>query len=385
MRLIEATRAIQDWITEHRRSLHRIPELAYQEERTAAYLREVLEGLGLEVRGGLGGGTGMTVDLGAGDAPLVALRADMDALPITEDSGVEFESENPGCMHACGHDSHMAMLLGAARVLKEREAELPGPVRLIFQPAEEGGAGAKAMLDDGVLEGVSRIFGIHVWPGQATGTVGLRDGAFLASAGFFEITLTGVGGHAAMPHLAVDPVVAAAHVVTGLQSIVSRERDPFGSNVVSVTQLRAGDAYNVIPREVYLAGTLRSLSLEDQTANAARIEELTKGIAAAHRCTAEVRFPGTIYPPTINHGVALDVAREVAEAELGGWVENPPTMGGEDFSFFAQEVPAAFCALGIADAEKGTDVSLHNPRFRVDEDALPVGAAMHVGFALRGR
>jgi len=241
------------------------------------------------------------------------------------------------------------------------------------------------MLDDGVLEGVSRIFGIHVWPGQATGTVGLRDGAFLASAGFFEITLTGVGGHAAMPHLAVDPVVAAAHVVTGLQSIVSRERDPFGSNVVSVTQLRAGDAYNVIPREVYLAGTLRSLSLEDQTANAARIEELTKGIAAAHRCTAEVRFPGTIYPPTINHGVALDVAREVAEAELGGWVENPPTMGGEDFSFFAQEVPAAFCALGIADAEKGTDVSLHNPRFRVDEDALPVGAAMHVGFALRGR
>ena len=385
MTLLDDARTIQDWTVGHRRQLHRIPELAYHEERTSAYLREVLEGLGCEVRGGLGGGTGLVVDLGAGNAPPVALRADMDALPITEESGVDFASEHEGCMHACGHDSHMAMLLGAARLLKEREAELPGPVRLIFQPAEEGGAGAKRMLDEGVLEGVARIFGMHVWPGLESGKVGLRDGAFLSSAGFFEVTLTGVGGHAAMPHLSVDPVTCAAQVVSGLQHIVARERDPFGANVVSVTQLRAGDAYNVIPREVYLAGTLRSLDLADQERNAARIREVVEAIAKAHRCEADVRFPGTIYPPTVNHPEALDVARGVADAELGGWVHNPPTMGGEDFSFFAQAVPGAFAALGIGDPAKGTDVSLHNPRFRVDEDALPVGVAMHVGFATSSR
>ncbi|MDF1799250.1 MAG: amidohydrolase [Planctomycetota bacterium] len=382
MSILQATQGIHDWIIEHRRSLHRMPELAYREERTSAYLRSVLEGLGIEVQGGLGGGTGMIADLGPKVGRRIALRADMDALPITEDTGLDFASETPGAMHACGHDSHMAMLLGAARVLKEREAELKSPVRLIFQPAEEGGAGAKRMLDEGVLEGVERVFGLHVWPGLASGEVGLRDGAFLASAGFFEITITGVGGHAAMPNLAIDPVPVAAQVITNLQNIVSRERDPFGANVVSITQLQAGDAYNVIPREVKLAGTLRSLSLAEQDANAERIREITTAIASAHRCTAEVSFPGTIYPPTVNHPGALAIARRFADAELGGWVHNPQTMGGEDFSFFAQEVPGCFAALGIGDRAKGTDVSLHNPKFRVDEDALPVGAALHVGFAL---
>lgn len=386
MDALKSTRGIEEWIIEQRRTLHRIPELAYGEKQTSRHIQAVLAELGIDFTAGLGGGTGIVAQLGTGSAPCVALRADMDALPIVEETGAEFASQNEGAMHACGHDSHMAMLLGAARVLKAHEPELQGPVKLIFQPAEEGGAGAKKMCDEGVLKSpdVARIFGLHVWPLLPTGTVGLRDGAFLASAGFFEIIIKGKGGHAAMPNLAIDPVVAAAAVITGLQTIVSRERDPFSSNVVSITKLEAGNAYNVIPSEVRLAGTLRSLSLEDQEANAQRISELAEGIARAHRCEAETLFPGTIYPPTINHGEALAVGRRVAREIVGdeGFVEVPQTMGGEDFSFYSQEIPACFCALGIGNADKGTGYSLHHPKFAVDEDALAIGAALHVGFAM---
>ena len=386
MSYLPATREIQDWIIEQRRALHRIPELAYAERETSAYLQRALAELGIEVQVGLGGGTGIVGTLGQGSGPCVALRADMDALPIVEDTGVEYQSQHPGAMHACGHDSHMAMLLGAARVLKAHEAELKGPVKLIFQPAEEGGAGAKLLCEEGVLKNpdVARIFGIHVWPLLPTGTVGLRDGAFLASAGFFEIRIVGRGGHAAMPNLAIDPVVAAAQVIVALQTIVSRERDPFGANVVSVTKLEAGKTYNVIPNEVRLGGTLRSLSLEDQEANAQRIREIASSIAKAFLCEAIVDFPGTIYPPTVNHADALAIGRAAALEVVGpdGLVVVPQTMGGEDFSFYAQEVPGCFCALGIGNPEKGTDVSLHHPRFQVDEEALAIGAAMHVTFAM---
>jgi len=386
MSYLTATRAIQDWIIDLRRDLHRIPELAYGENQTSAYLQGVLRDLGIEFEAGLAGGTGIVGHLGQGGGPCVALRADMDALPIQEDTGAEYQSQHPGAMHACGHDSHMAMLLGAARVLKDHESELKGPVKLIFQPAEEGGAGAKRLCEEGVLRSpdVARIFGIHVWPQLPSGKIGLREGAFLASAGFFEIRIVGRGGHAAMPNLAIDPVVAAAQVIVGLQTIVSRERDPFSSNVVSITKLEAGNAYNVIPNEVRLAGTLRSLSLEDQEANALRIREITTSIAQAFRCEATVEFPGTIYPPTVNHADALAIGRAAALNVVGaeGLVVVPQTMGGEDFSFYAQEVPGCFCALGIGDAEKGTNVSLHHPRFQVDESALAIGAAMHVVFAM---
>jgi len=385
MDYLKATRAIEDWIIDERRTLHQIPELAYGEHETGRHIQGVLQDLGIDFEAGLGGGTGIVAQLGSGSAPCVALRADMDALPIEEETGAAFASKNQGAMHACGHDSHMAMLLGAARVLKENEAQLQGPVKLIFQPAEEGGAGAKKLCEEGVLKSpdVARIFGLHVWPQLPTGTVGLRDGAFLASAGFFEIRIQGKGGHAAMPSLAIDPVVAAAAVVTALQTIVSRERDPFSSNVVSVTQMEAGNAYNVIPSEVRLAGTLRSLSLEDQEANAQRIIEITKGTAAVYRCEAVVEFPGTIYPPTVNHKDALAIGRRVATEIVGAdaLIEVPQTMGGEDFSFYAQEVPGCFCALGIGNDAKDTSYSLHHPRFAVDEDALAIGAAMHVAFA----
>lgn len=390
---LAATRAIQTWIIEQRRTLHRMPELAYEEHRTSAHIQGVLGDLGIEFTFGQAGGTAVVGLLGKQlPGPCVALRADMDALPIAEAqcaASAAFTSETEGLMHACGHDSHMAMLLGAARILKQREAQLPGPVKLIFQPAEEGGAGAKLLCEEGVLEDpkVERIFGLHVWPQLATGEIGLRDGAFLASASFFEMRVTGKGGHAAMPHLSIDPIVAASQIVLALQCIVSRERDPGGANVVSVTEFHSGDACNVIPSEAILRGTLRSLSLEEQQANADRIVEIARSIGAAHRCQVEVDFPGTVYPPTVNDPGALSIARSVAASiakhdSTGiGLVEVPQTMGGEDFSFYAQRVPACFAALGIGNPHKQTEVSLHNPHFQIDEDALAIGAAMHVGFA----
>lgn len=386
--LLDTLRPIHDWIVDQRRALHQIPELAYTEHETSAYLQARLAELGIPFEAGLGGGTGIVAQLGSAEGATrgtVALRADMDALPIHEASGVEFASQKPGAMHACGHDSHMAMLLGAARVLKAREAELPGPVKLIFQPAEEGGAGAAKMVAEGVVADVERIFGLHVWPALESGKVAVRDGAFLAASGKFELTIRGQGGHGAMPHLAVDPIVAMAQIVTALQSIVSRERDPLSSNVVTVSTVHAGKTFNVIPDVVEVQGTLRSHSEDEQAANQARITEIAKGVGAALRCEVDVRFPGTMYPPTVNHGPAVDITREVVRDVLGAdeLVPCPQTMGGEDFSFFAREVSACFAALGIGNRAKGTDVSLHNPAFRVDEDVLSIGAALHVGFALR--
>lgn len=392
---LTAARGIQDWIIDQRRALHRIPELAYQEHQTSQYIQAVLRELGIQFTDGHGGGTGVVAMIGAGNGPCVALRADMDALPIEEATcaaSQAFASESPGVMHACGHDSHMAMLLGAARILKQRESSLPGPVKLIFQPAEEGFAGAKLMCEEGVLENpkVERIFGLHVWPQLPTGQIGLRDGAFLAAAGAFEITVRGKGGHGAMPHLGIDPILAGSQIVMGLQAIVSRECDPGHANVISVTEFHSGDAFNVTPGEAKLGGTLRSLSLDQQQLNQERITAIAESIALAHRCTAEISFPGTTYPPTVNHPIALEVARDVARqigSESAGQaqlVEVPQTMGGEDFSFYAQRIPACFAALGIANESKQTQVSLHNSRFQIDEDALVLGTAMHVGFACSG-
>lgn len=387
MLTLDATRTLHDWMVQQRRSLHQIPELAYAEHETSAFIQARLDELGIAFEGGLGGGTGLVAHLGQAAGArrgTVALRADMDALPISEASGVDFASQKPGAMHACGHDSHMAMLLGAARILKERERELPGPVKLIFQPAEEGGAGAAKMVAEGVLRDVERIFGLHVWPALPSGKVAVRDGAFLAASGKFELTIQGRGGHGAMPHLAVDPIVALAQIVTALQTIVSRERDPLSSNVVTVSTVHAGKTFNVIPDTVEVQGTLRSHSEEEQRSNQARITEIATSIGAALRCDVDVRFPGTMYPPTVNHGPAVDITRAVVTELLGadGLVPCPQTMGGEDFSFFAREVSACFAALGIGDRAKGTDVSLHNPAFRVDEDVLSIGAALHVGFAM---
>jgi IAA-amino acid hydrolase len=377
---------IHDWITQLRRQLHRFPELMYEEVKTSALVRQTLDELDIPYRHPLAK-TGVVATLGNGQGPCVALRADMDALPIHEEADVSFRSEVDGKMHACGHDCHTAMLLGAARLLKQREAEINGTVKLIFQPAEEGGAGGRLMRDEGALENprVQRIFGLHVWPQLPTKSFGSRAGVFLAASGFLEMTVRGRGGHAALPHLAIDPVSVAAKIVTELQTIVSRELDPLESAVVSITAIHGGEACNVIPQEVKMKGTVRALSMNALMYLQQRVREISHHIAEAHRCEADVAFPGNDYPPTVNDAECWNVAKELA-AELTGSdqvTELPAVMGGEDFAYYTEEVPGCFVAIGIRNEEQGAVFSVHHPQFKVDENALPLGSALHVAFAMQ--
>ena len=383
--LLEDATSIAGWIVELRRQLHRHPELMYEEIDTSRLVRATLDDLGIPYRHAVAK-TGVVATIGHGPGPCVALRADMDALPIHEEADVPFRSEIDGKMHACGHDCHTAMLLGAARLLKARESELSGVVKLIFQPAEEGGAGADRMCDEGALQApdVRQIFGLHVWPGATTGTILSNAGVVLAAAGGFEITVRGKGGHGAMPHLAIDPVSCAAKIVVELLTIVSRETNPFAPTVVTVGSIHGGDAMNVIPEEVRMTGTFRSLSMEDLLRVKRRIEEIATGIAAAHRCDVTVSYPFQEYPPTANDEASWNVVRRAAERLVGA--ENvrrmDPILGGEDFAFYQQRISGCFAFIGVSHADWQTRYNVHHPKFKVDESALPIGAALHVAMAL---
>ena len=384
--LVTEARTLQDWIVDLRRRLHHHPELAYEEVETSKLVRETLDQMGISYRGNVAE-TGVVATIGGGDGPCVALRADMDALPIHEEADVAFRSEIDGKMHACGHDGHTAMLLGAARLLKERESEIAGTVKLLFQPAEEGGAGGLRMREEGALEDphVERIFGLHLWPFNETGTIVGRAGTLLAAAGALEITVTGVGGHGAMPHLTVDPVPTAAKIVTELQTVISRELDPLAAGVISITSIHGGDAFNVIPPEVVLQGTVRGLTMDDLRWLQQRVTEVATQIAAANRCTAEVDFPGNDYPPTVNDEHCWQLAQQVGVELLGSEqvVESPPIMGGEDFAYYTEVVPGCFVGLGSRNESIDATYPMHHPKYKVDEDALPIGAALHVEYALR--
>jgi IAA-amino acid hydrolase len=384
--LAKAASAARDWIVAIRRELHQYPELGYQEFRTSELIRRKLDELGVRYRHPVAE-TGVIATLGTGDGPCVALRADMDALPITEEADVGFRSRNEGRMHACGHDCHTAMLLGAARLLKQREAELRGTVRLLFQPAEEGGAGGLRMCEEGALEDppAQRIFGLHVWPFLPTGSMGSRAGTFLAAAGMLTIDIVGKGGHAAMPHLAVDPVATAAKVILELQTIISRELDPLDSGVVSITAVNGGQAFNVIPPSVRLVGTIRSLTRPGLEALQQRVGEIAAHVALANRCEARVEFPGNDYPPTVNDSHCWAVASALGGDLVGDAAvhELAPVMGGEDFAYYLERIPGCFVGLGVRNESQDAVYSVHHPRFKVDEDALPLGTALHVAFALR--
>ena len=376
---------IAPWIVDLRRTIHQNPELMYEEYETSRLVQKTLTDLNIPFEASIAE-TGVLAVLGNQEGPCVALRADMDALPIQELADVDFKSKVDGKMHACGHDCHTAMLLGAAKLLKEQESQIQGTVKLIFQPAEEGGAGGKKMREAGVLKSpdVQRIFGLHVWNLVETGKITSRSGTFMAATTCMKIVIRGKGGHAALPHLAVDPVTTSAKVVSEIQTMVSRETDPLKPLIVSITAIHGGEAYNVIPEEVEMRGTMRALSTEQIAAAQQRLRSLVHMISEANHCEAEVTFVGESYPATVNDAPLWQMVGEVWAEAFGdeSVVESPPVMGGEDFSYFAEEVPGCFFGLGMRNEQLGSTFSMHHPRFKVDEAVLPLGAALHCSLAL---
>ncbi|HET9333084.1 MAG TPA: M20 family metallopeptidase [Gemmatimonadota bacterium] len=365
---------VRERMVEIRREIHRRPELAWSESDTAKRVCERLEELGIPWRSA--GGTGVVADLsGPRGVPAVALRADMDALPIEERTGLDFASENEGVMHACGHDGHTAMLLGAAELLAGES--LPAPVRLLFQPAEEVGMGAVALIEAGALDGVGAVFGGHIDTGLPVGVVAATEGVVNASADGFRIELTGREGHAARPHQAIDAIVAASHVVVALQSIVSREIDPARPAVVTVGRFEAGRAQNVIAGRAVLEGTIRAHDADVRAALHDAVARVALATAAAHSAVAtfELLVGGT--PAIRNEGLALALAREAAARVVG--TENvteiaKANLGGEDFACYMEHIPGCFVRYGAAHPD-GDERPAHSNRFDFDERALAVGAA----------
>jgi IAA-amino acid hydrolase len=381
--ILSEAKAIEPSIVDVRRRLHQCPELLYELHETSKIVCEELDKLGIPIESGIAE-TGVVATIGKNDSPCVMLRADMDALAITEIADIDFKSKNEGRMHACGHDCHTAMLLGAAKLLKEREADLPGTVKLIFQPAEEGGAGGKRMCEAGVMENVEKGFALHVWPMIPTGQLTGRPGVFLAATNSFEIEVTGRGGHAAMPQFTIDPITTTAKIISEAQTLISRELDPLRAGVISFTALQGGVTYNVIPQKVNMMGTIRALRTNEVEHLKERLATIAEGIAIANGCTAEFTSIGEDYPETSNDPELWKDVVAVGKRLVGE--ENfslcDPVMGGEDFSYYGRFAPTCFVALGIRNESKGCVHGLHHPQFKVDEAALHVGTALHVAFAL---
>jgi len=363
--------ALQPELVALRRDLHEHPELAFAEHRTAERVASLLRQSGLDVRTGLGR-TGVLASTKERPGRTVLLRADMDALPIVEQSAAPYASKNPGRMHACGHDGHTAMGAMAARVLAKRS--LRGRARVLFQPAEEGEGGAQAVVADGVLEGVDVVLGVHLWNELPVGTIGVKAGPLMAAVDRLRLVVHGRGGHGAIPHRAADPVVAAAHVVVALQTLVSREVAPVDSAVLTIGAIHGGEAFNVIPDEVMLLGTLRTFDAELRRSLPDRIRRIAGGVAEALGCRAEVEVK-TGNPAVVNDARVAEIARRAAARVVGEErvVVPTPTMGGEDMAIYFQQVPGCFVFVGSANPARGLDQPHHSPFFDFDEDALAIG------------
>lgn len=376
-------------IVKLRRAIHADPEIGNFCPRTTAKLKAALDGLPLEIHESTST-TGFIAILrgGSGNGRTVLLRGDMDALPMPEETGLDFASQVPNAMHACGHDTHCSMLVGAARALSARKDTLPGNVVFMFQPGEEGHHGARFMIEDGLLD-IQRpdsAFALHIYPNAAAGAVQTRPGALLASTDQLNISVRGKGGHAAMPHDALDPIPVAAEIVTALSTFVARRIPATDPAVLSITQIEGGSAYNIVPDEVRMKGTLRTLSPRTREKARAGMTRIIEGIAAAHGLTAELRIDDG-YPVTVNDPRAVAILKEISEAiEPGKWQPMPaPIMGGEDFSYVLREVPGAMTFLGVAPegSDPATNPPLHNTKMTVEESVMAKGVALHCAYAER--
>ena len=373
-----------------RHDLHKHPELMFEEQRTCKRVCEELETLGIEHVSGLAGGTGVAAYLPATQpgGRTIGLRADMDALPIEEATGAPYSSANKGVMHACGHDGHTSILLGAARVLKSTTVRKHNII-FVFQPAEEGGAGGRRMCEDGAIDGtrlgtkVDEMYGLHGWTELELGTVSTRNGPLLAATDEFDVKVVAQGGHAAEPHRCIDPVVISAQIVSALQSVASRRVGPLDSVVITVAAIHAGEAHNVIPDEAHIRGTIRTLLPETRTLAEQEFRKITEGVASAMGGSAQITWHEG-YPVTFNHDEPTARFRKIARAALGDErvIDEPhPTMGGEDFSYYGAHAPACFYLLGLA--PKGvTYPRVHTPKFDFNDDAIPLGIEMMVRLAL---
>lgn len=392
MKIIDA---FDPWLSEFtaiRRAIHAWPELAYEEIRTADTVAQLLTDWGIETHRGLGV-TGVVGTIHGREAGAsLGLRADMDALPMAETNTFEHASRNPGTMHACGHDGHTTMLLAAARYLAEHR-DFVGTVHVIFQPAEEGQGGARQMIEDGLFEQcpMEAVFGMHNWPGLPVGSFGLTAGPIMASSSTFEITINGRGAHGAMPHLGIDPVMAAVQLAQGYQTIISRELDPLDPAVISVTQIHTGSADNVIPDQATLRGTVRTFSNEVLDLIETRMREMTEHLGHAQRCTTTFSFDRR-YPATVNHAAESALCAAVLRDLVGAEHVNDqvrPSMGAEDFSFMLQERPGCYVWIGNGEGDHRSaghgagPCTLHNSSYDFNDALIPLGAAYWVELAHR--
>jgi hippurate hydrolase len=365
---------LHDEITAWRRDIHRHPEILFDTQRTSALVADKLRAFGCDevvTEIGRTGVVGVIKGRETGSGKVIGLRADMDALPIHEATGLEYASETPGAMHACGHDGHTAMLLGAARYLTETR-NFNGTVVVIFQPAEEGGGGGREMCEDGLMErfGVQEVYGMHNWPGMPDGTFAIRQGPFFAATDLFKVEVRGVGGHAAKPHETVDPVVMTAQLVNALQSIASRNADPTEQLVVSVTSMETtSKAFNVIPTGVDLMGTVRTLSPEMRDLAEARMGAICEHIGTAMGGEISLEYQRN-YPVMVNHEAQTEFAAEVAKSVSGQCDESPLVMGGEDFAFMLEERPGAYILVG-----NGDTAMVHHPEYNFNDNVIPAGCS----------
>ena len=369
---------ISDDIYTYRRDFHQNPELSFQEYRTAETISKYLDSFGITHKTNIGG-TGIVGEIDFGSGPTIALRADMDALPIQEIGDLEYKSKNEGVMHACGHDGHMAILLGTANVLSKNKKIKKGKIRFIFQPAEEGGGGARYMIEDGCLEGVDEIYGLHLWNYQPLGEIGVKEGPIMAAADMFDIIVKGKGGHGATPQGTIDAIVVASHLVTALQTIVSRDTNPLENTVVTIGEISGGENFNVIADQVKLSGTTRAYTEKNRIMIKNRMKDIIDGVSKAFGSEIVLNYKEG-YPPTINHKIPTKYILDSASQVVGKGAGFPYlSMGGEDFSYYLQNIPGCFFFIGSAPDEKDTLSTPHHcSHFNIDERALLVGASVYI-------